>query len=111
MNTGIQERKGTIVENMLFEIGIKGNDERTDKAIVSGFVRNSKTGESFTGAIVYTDPPYVAVVTDQFGYYSIGLKKGRHLMNVSSLGMKLARRQILLHGDGTLNIDLEDSVP
>lgn len=111
MNTGIQERKGTIVENMLFEIGIKGNDERTDKAIVSGFVRNSKTGESFTGAIVYTDTPYVAVVTDQFGYYSIGLKKGRHLMNVSSLGMKLARRQILLHGDGTLNIDLEDSVP
>ncbi len=104
-------RQGAITENRLFEIGIKENADRTDKAIVSGYIRNGKTGESFSGAIVYIDTPYAAVVTDQFGYYSIGLKKGRHLLNVSSIGMKLARRNIMLHGDGTLNIELEDSVP
>lgn len=98
-------------ENKLYEIGMKENAGRKEKATVAGYIRNNKTGESFTGAMVFTDTPYVAVVTDQFGYYNISLPKGRHLLQVSSIGMKLARRHIVLYSDGTLDIELEDSVP
>lgn len=98
-------------ENKLYEIGIKDNTGRKDRATLAGYVRNSKSGETFTGAIVFIDTPYAAVATDQFGYFQISLPRGRHLLQVSSIGMKLARRQILLHADGNINIELEDSVP
>ncbi|RYF95864.1 MAG: TonB-dependent receptor, partial [Chitinophagaceae bacterium] len=84
---------------------------KKERATLAGYIRNSKTGESFTGAMVYTDTPYIAVVTDQFGYYAISLPTGRQTVHVNSLGMKAARRQIMLFSDGKLNIDLEDSVP
>jgi hypothetical protein len=100
-----------LVENKLYEIGTKQTGVKRDRATLAGYIRHGKTGESFTGAMVYTDTPYVAVVTDQFGYYAISLPTGRQTVYVTSLGMKAARRQVLLHADGKLNIDLEDSVP
>jgi CarboxypepD_reg-like domain/TonB-dependent Receptor Plug Domain len=98
-------------ENKLYEIGSKQNYTGKEKATIAGYVRDSKSGESFTGAMVYTDTPYVAVVTDQFGFYNIALPRGRHVLQVNSLGMKHAKRQILLYSDGTLNIELQDSIP
>ena len=98
-------------ENKLYEIGIKQNTAGKERATIAGYIRDSKSGESFTGAMIYTDTPYVAAVTDQFGYYSLSLPKGRHILNVNSLGMKAARRQVMLYSDGLLNIELQDSIP
>ncbi|MEJ7588932.1 MAG: TonB-dependent receptor, partial [Ferruginibacter sp.] len=98
-------------ENKLFEIGTRGNTSSNQKAIIAGYVRDSKTGESFAGALVYTDTPYVTVVTNQFGYYSITLPGGRHILRANSFGMKSASRQVMLFSDGKLNFDLQDSVP
>src|SRR5690606_7992663 len=52
------------------------------------------------------------VATDQFGYYSITLPKGRHELKIASVGMKSTKRQIALYSDGKLNVELkEDVVP
>lgn len=99
------------LQNKIYEIGNKQNSVKKDKATIAGYIRNSKTGESFTGAMVFTDTPYIAVVTDQFGYYNISLPTGRHVLQVNSLGMKAARRQVIIYSDGKLNVDLEDSIP
>ncbi len=99
------------VENKVYEIGVKQNTIKKERAIIAGYVRDSKTGESFTGAMVYTDTPYVTVITNQFGYYNISLPTGKHVLQITSPGMKAARRQVLLYSDGMLNIDLQDSIP
>jgi hypothetical protein len=98
-------------ELKLYEIGLKQNITRKEKATIAGYVRDSRTGESFSGAMVFTDTPYVAAVTDQFGYYNISLPAGRYVLQVSSLGMKAASRQVMLYSDGKLNFELEDSIP
>lgn len=98
-------------ELKLYEIGLKQNTEGKEKATIAGYVRDSRTGESFSGAMVFTDTPYVVTVTDQFGYYNISLPTGRHVLQVNSLGMKTASRQVMLYSDGKLNFDLEDSIP
>ena len=107
--TGMGLLKSSI-ENKLITIGIAGSDSRGN-AKIAGYVRDGKNGEAIVGASIYIDQSSSGVVSDQFGYYSLTLSKGRHIIRISSLGMKETRRSILLHSDGTLDIELQDDVP
>jgi len=60
---------------------------------VAGYVRDVKNGEAIIGASVYIDTPSIGVTTDQYGYYSLTLPRGRYLLHISSAGMKDARFQ------------------
>jgi len=70
-----------------------------------------KSGEAIIGASVYVDSPYTGVNTDRFGYFSLTLRKGYHVINTSAVGMKDTKRQVMLNNDGKLNIDMEEYVP
>ncbi len=106
-----QRKTNRIIENKLYEIGTRQDPIIKEKAVVNGYVRDQRTGETFTGAMVFIDTPYIVAVTDQFGYYSLSLPTGRQTLQVTSPGMKLARYQLMLYSDGNLNIELVDSVP
>ena len=99
------------LENKLFEIGVASGRPQPGNATLVGYVRDARNGEALVGAAVYLDDPPVGAVTDAYGYFSLRLPKGRHTIQVSSAGMKDTRRQILLHSDGKLNIEMEDFVP
>ncbi|MDP4251965.1 MAG: TonB-dependent receptor [Bacteroidota bacterium] len=106
-NKGIQ--KATL-ENKLYAIGDNTKNNALPAAVIAGFVRDAKTGEPVAGASVYIDHPRIGVSSDQYGYYAISLPKGRHVLNIQSIGMKDTRRQVLLAGDGKLNIDMQGQV-
>ena len=97
-------------ENKLFEIGNRSAQPR-DKITLTGYVKDVKTGEAIAGASIYIDSLSVGVLTDQFGYYSLTLPSGRHYMNVTSVGMKNTKRQVMLYSDGQLNIELAEYIP
>ncbi len=97
-------------DNKLYEVGIKTGRSNQGKATVAGYVRDSKTGEAIIGASVYVEAPSIIANTDQFGYYALTLPKGPHLIKISSAGMKEARRQIILNGDGKLDIELQEYI-
>jgi TonB dependent receptor/CarboxypepD_reg-like domain/TonB-dependent Receptor Plug Domain len=98
------------LENKLYQIGVNAANNGQPNALVSGYVRDAKTGEAISGASIYMDKPRIGVASDQYGYYAISLPKGRLVLNIQSIGMKDTRRQILLAGDGKLNIDLQSLV-
>ncbi len=98
------------VENKLYEIGVKTNEIKAGKASVSGYVKSFKTGVAIPGASVYVSNTSIGVTTDQYGYYTLSLPRGRQLLIVKGIGMKDARRQIILYTDGALNIELQDQV-
>jgi hypothetical protein len=98
------------LENKLYQIGINSANNASPNALVSGYVRDAKTGESIAGASIYIDKPRIGASSDQYGYYAISLPKGRHILNIQSIGMKDTRRQISLMGDGKMNIDLQGQV-
>lgn len=103
--------KGQSIENRLIEIGAKGVEDKKDMAIVTGYVRDAATGEAITSAAVYLDNSRIGGVTDQFGYYTLQIPKGAHVLRISSIGMKDTRRNILVHSDGKLNIEMQNFIP
>ena len=105
-----KEKLKASIENKLFEIGIKGGKDSKPNAALAGYVKDIKTGEGIVGASVYLDTPSVGVNTDQFGYYSLTLSRGRHTLTISSVGMKDAKRQVLVYADGKLDIELQEYI-
>lgn len=99
-----------ILENKLYEIGDKSTPNPPRVVTMAGYVRDAKTGEPVVGASIYIDNPRIGGTTDQYGYYSIALPRGRHILNIQSIGMRDTRRQITLYSDGKMNIDLLGTV-
>ncbi|MGZ3874764.1 MAG: TonB-dependent receptor, partial [Mucilaginibacter sp.] len=97
-------------ENKLYEIGIKTNSIKPGKATLSGYIRDIKSGEAVTGASIYVANTRTGAATDQFGYFSITLPRGRHVLNVRGLGMRDTHRQIILYSDGRLTIEMQEQI-
>ncbi len=102
--------KTSFAENKLFEIGSKSSAKK-NSAILTGFIKDAKNGEAIPAASLYVDSTFTGVVTDQFGYFSLTISPGNHILEVTSIGMKNTRRRLLIYGDGKLNIDLTDDIP
>jgi hypothetical protein len=78
--------------------------------LLTGYIRNNKTGEPVVGASVSAEGEATGVLTDQYGFYSITLPQGSRSLVVQGLGMKDARYRLLVNGDGTLDIELAERV-
>lgn len=97
------------LENKLYIIGAKTTN-LAGNATLSGVIRDIKTGEPVIGAAVYIENPRIGASTDQFGYYSITIPKGKHVLNIKDMGMKDRKHQIVLYANGKLNIELQEQV-
>ncbi|RKR84523.1 TonB-dependent receptor-like protein [Mucilaginibacter gracilis] len=97
-------------ENKTYEIGIKTNDIKSGNATIAGYVRDVKTGEPIIGATIYVADSKSAVATDQFGFYSLTMPKGKHILSIRSMVTRDTRRQVILYSDGKLNIELQEQI-
>ena len=95
-------------ENKLFEVGIKSNQPN---ATIAGYVRDARSGEAIIGASVYVDTPSVGVNTDQFGYFSLTLPTGYRVLKDKQCRHAGNQRQVMLNGNGELNIDMQVYIP
>ncbi len=107
-----QERQGNeiAVENKLFAVGLRTNHLKKGQAVIAGYVRDGKTGKTVSGAVISTSDPKAVAVTDQNGYYSITLPRGRHTLHLRAIGFFDTRRQAMLYSSGRLDINLEERV-
>ncbi|MBK5277855.1 MAG: TonB-dependent receptor [Bacteroidia bacterium] len=96
-------------EEKLVTIGLKTANSKAT-ANIAGYVRNVNSGEAVIGASVFIENPLIGVASDQFGYFSITLPKGRHEIIIKSLEMKSTKRQVMLYSDGKLDIELQEDV-
>lgn len=103
-------RTDASIENKLFEIGVRNNNPGTGSVAMAGYVRNIKTGEPVAGAIITLAAPAITAATDQYGYYSITLPKGRHVLTIQGIGMKDTRRQVMVYATGNFDIDMDERV-
>lgn len=97
-------------ENKIYEIGNAANKNKPGNATIAGYVRNIKSGEAVTGASIYMPSLKTGITTNQFGYFSLSLPRGRHTLVIRGMGMKDTRRQILLYSNGELNIEMQEQV-
>jgi len=105
----ITTRLPSFEENTLFEFGNINRSVAKTTVTLAGYIKDGKTGESIIGATVSAGANNT-ITSDQFGYYSITLPRGRHTLVFSSAGMRDTRRQIQLNDDGKLDIELNGQV-
>ncbi|QHV99574.1 TonB-dependent receptor [Spirosoma endbachense] len=97
-------------ETKVYDIGKRTNPIRPGRSTIAGSVRSISSGEPIVGAAIYVENPRIGTVTDQFGYYSITLPRGRYDLKLRSIGQKDTRRRVILYADGKLDIEMEDDV-
>jgi len=108
--TDIRNQKAiSSIENKLIVIGVKQN-KAGGKATIAGYVRDIKSGEPIAGVSVYIITPSIIATTDQYGYYSLTVPAGRYEINISSIGMKDTKRQVLVYSDDKLDIEMQDFI-
>ena len=97
-------------ENKIYQIGIKTNNIEPGNSTLSGYVKDIKSDEPIVGATIFITNSKTGVVSDQFGYFTIKLPRGRQTLTVHGIGMRDTHRQVILYSDGKLNIEMQEQV-
>lgn len=97
------------LENKLYTIGLKSGN-LLGNATLTGSIRNVKSGEPIAGASVFIEKPRIGTTTDQYGYYSISIPKGSHVLHIREAGMKERKHQLIVYAEGKLNVELQEQV-
>ncbi len=96
--------------NRIIQIGIQGVGSSESTSTMNGYIREAETGEPIIGAVVFNEDKNVGVTTDVNGYYVINLTKGRHLITFRSMGKQEEFRNVMLNGNGSLNIEMAEKI-
>src|SRR5215204_5430185 len=95
-------------EGKLVVIGKKGLHSKGN-AIVTGYIRNSNTGEPLNSVSVFMDSLH-ATISDVYGHYSLAMPVGSQRLNIQSIGMRDVRLQLTVYSDGNLDIDMNEQI-
>jgi len=104
----LKKESKMVSSNKLYEIGTRTNMQKA-AAIMTGYVRNAKTGEPLVNASVFVNTTY-QTTTDAYGYYSLSLPPGKYTLNVVAIGMKDTHLQVQVNSDGKMDIEIYDQV-
>jgi hypothetical protein len=91
-------------EFRLYEIGPRQATPPNGRATLTGVVRIGK--EPVLGVAVFVDSPNIGTTTDKQGVYSLMLPVGRYNLNIRGLGIRPTRRQIWVHANGRLDLEV-----
>jgi len=103
-----QQNEGKKTDAVI-EVGVRSSSIK-EKAIIIGYIKDIKSGEGISGALIYSKKPEKSTTSDLAGFYSISLPPGQHTLYVQYTGMTQEKKDIILHSDGTLNILMKEDV-
>jgi hypothetical protein len=101
-NGNKQESSG----NAFFEIGNPGERNKSGAVTISGYITNRDSKEPVAGATVMVQKLLTGTTSNNYGFYSLTLPRGSHLLNFSFIGMKEKQININLYGSGEMNIEM-----
>ncbi|MBN2597404.1 MAG: carboxypeptidase-like regulatory domain-containing protein [Marinifilaceae bacterium] len=93
-----------IKKNKIFLVGIPPSER---KYSISGFITDSKTGESLINASIINLENYTGTISNNFGFYSFSLNQKVHKLQISYVGYQNAIIELHLKQDTSINISLE----
>ena len=83
---------------------------KTQKYTLSGYVKDSTSGEYLIGTSVYIKELQKGVNCNTYGFYSVTIEGGNYTIITSFVGYKGKVQSVNLNKDQTLNIDLAPRV-
>ena len=98
-------------ENKVYTIGDEKTQNIPERVRLTGMMTDFKTGEPIVGAAIYMENNMMTgTTTDAFGFYSLQLPAGRQKLLIRGVGLKETQRQVMLYGDGKMDIELEEQI-
>lgn len=76
---------------------------------LSGYIKNSKTGESLSNVALIVKGRGIGTTTNKEGYYELNLTPGLNIIETRSLGTFRLTKEVLIYNDGRLDFELEES--
>lgn len=104
-----EEKSNINKEYQVFTIGNPSINSHQKKATLTGIVKDLETGEPLVGAVVYIQELKNGSATNSYGFYSVTLPKGQYKLEYRSVGMKTTYRNIIIHSNGELNVELKST--
>ena len=77
------------------------------RCVISGFVRDSATGEELIGATIRVSGSSVGCSSNNYGYYSLSLPPGKYTIEVSYVGYMKKTRKFDIKNSVRWNIELD----
>ncbi len=99
----------TVQNRKLVTIGKQLPNSANKTYTLSGVFKNTKTGEPLQSLSISTTDRTKYAVTDSEGRFSIRLPYGLNKLETNLLGYEKIRQDVIMYGDGTLNIALQEN--
>lgn len=79
-----------------------------EKFAISGYIKDSKNGESIIGATVYEQGTNIGASANEYGFFALTLPKGPHIIAVSLIGYQTFTFSVNLEKNITKNVELSE---
>lgn len=93
-------------ENAFFEVGNPAERNNPGSVVLTGYVTNKDNKEPVAGVTVFVPKISAGAVTNSYGFYTITLPRGLHLLQFSFIGMKEKKVNLSLNGAGEMNVEM-----
>ncbi len=104
------EQNLAVSQNKVYQIGDKNNQKKGGKAYLSGYVRDSRTGEPVIGVNIFNSVSQAYAQSDAAGLYKILLPVGETSLDVSGYSLEDSKVHLMVYNDGTLDIVVQEKV-
>ncbi len=95
---------------LIVAVGLSLSVYAQEKYTVSGYIKDSKTGESLIGVSVFVKELNNGTTTNPYGYYSLTLPKGDYHFIFSYIGYDPKDSVVSLFSNRTLNVEIGEQV-
>ena len=96
--------------NLVYDIGNPAEKNRTGNVVISGYINDRDTREPVSGVTVYAVKQAVGTMSNAFGFFSITLPRGTHMIQFSFIGMKEKQIHVNLYSSGELNVEMNSTL-
>ena len=88
---------------------LRAESDPVKTVTISGFVRDARSGETLTGAVIFPkENPTVGISTNSYGYFSLSLPIGNYTIIVQYLGYKTKSLSMELKENVKITVDMEE---
>ncbi|RIV72187.1 TonB-dependent receptor [Flagellimonas aequoris] len=94
----------------LVRIGKADRQDLRESYSLSGKAINARTGEPIPDLAIRIKGRGTMAITDEQGNYNMELPAGYNVITTSAMGIKDLEREVIMYNDGSLNLDLGESL-
>jgi hypothetical protein len=92
--------------NIFVDIGNPADRYKSGNVTLTGYILNRDTREPVAGATVLVQKLSVGTISNGYGFYTLTLPRGVHLLQFSFIGMKEKQVNVNLYGTGEMDMEM-----